>query len=256
MRVLSLGAGVQSSTLLLMGCEGEERIDAAVFADTGWEPRAVYEHLAYLEERARAAGIPVYRVSEGNLREDALEASRRSASMPLHIANQDGTKGQLRRQCTSEYKIKPIRRLLRSMGVTRGQPADLLIGISLDECHRMRDSGVQYLRNTYPLIDHAMTRQDCLTWLRRRGYPTPPKSSCIGCPFHGDAYWRELREGSAEEWADAVAFDGAVRRMTRIDGEAYLHASLRPLGEVDLRSPQERGQIDLFGEECWGVCGV
>ena len=38
--MLSLGAGVQSSTLLLMAREGELELDAAVFADTRWEPAA------------------------------------------------------------------------------------------------------------------------------------------------------------------------------------------------------------------------
>ena len=33
-------------------------------------------------------------------------------------------------------------------------------GISLDEWHRMRDSGVRYTRNVYPLVDRRMTRRD------------------------------------------------------------------------------------------------
>lgn len=38
MRILSLGAGVQSSTLALMAEHGEiEKPDYAIFADTGWE---------------------------------------------------------------------------------------------------------------------------------------------------------------------------------------------------------------------------
>ena len=42
-RFLSLGAGVQSSTLALMIAHGElEPVDAAIFADTGWEPKKVY----------------------------------------------------------------------------------------------------------------------------------------------------------------------------------------------------------------------
>ena len=42
-RFLSLGAGVQSSTLALMIANGElEPVDSAIFADTGWEPRKVY----------------------------------------------------------------------------------------------------------------------------------------------------------------------------------------------------------------------
>jgi 3'-phosphoadenosine 5'-phosphosulfate sulfotransferase (PAPS reductase)/FAD synthetase len=46
LRVLSLGAGVQSTTLALMAAHGEiEPPHCAIFADTGWEPRAVYDHL-------------------------------------------------------------------------------------------------------------------------------------------------------------------------------------------------------------------
>ena len=50
LRVLSLGAGVQSTTLALMAAHGEigPMPDCAIFADTGWEPKAVYEHLAWL----------------------------------------------------------------------------------------------------------------------------------------------------------------------------------------------------------------
>lgn len=48
LRILSLGAGVQSTTLALMAAHGEigAMPDCAIFADTGWEPKAVYEHLA------------------------------------------------------------------------------------------------------------------------------------------------------------------------------------------------------------------
>ena len=39
LRILSLGAGVQSTTLALMAAHGEvEAPDCAIFADTGWEP--------------------------------------------------------------------------------------------------------------------------------------------------------------------------------------------------------------------------
>ena len=52
-KVLSLGAGVQSSCLALMAERGEyglSKPDFAIFADTGWEPPAVYEHLEWLKE--------------------------------------------------------------------------------------------------------------------------------------------------------------------------------------------------------------
>lgn len=51
--VLSLGAGVQSTTMLLMAAAGElEPLpELAIFADTGWEPATVYEHLDWLARR-------------------------------------------------------------------------------------------------------------------------------------------------------------------------------------------------------------
>src|ERR1700716_1219223 len=62
--ILSLGAGVQSSTLALMSVGGFlpasfSRPVAAVFADTGWEPAAVYAHLRRLIDLVGKA-LPVY----------------------------------------------------------------------------------------------------------------------------------------------------------------------------------------------------
>lgn len=50
MRIISLGAGVQSTTMALMAAHGAitPMPDCAIFADTGWEPIAVYDHLRWL----------------------------------------------------------------------------------------------------------------------------------------------------------------------------------------------------------------
>jgi hypothetical protein len=255
LRVLSLGAGVQSSTLLLMAVHGEERIDRAIFADTQWEPREVYDWLGGLQLAAGYAGIPVETVTAGSLRDDAV-ASRRFASMPLHVRNTSGDGGMLRRQCTKEYKVRPIQRRLRELGATAKTPTTLVIGISRDEAQRMKPSRVRYVEHAYPLVDRRMTRHDCVRWLEAHGYSVPPKSACIGCPFMDNARWREMKERRPTEWADAVAFDATVRHMTRIDGEAFLHRSLVPLPMVDLSTPQDRGQIEMFDAECTGLCGV
>ena len=66
LRVLSLGAGVQSTTLALMAAHGEigPMPDCAIFADTGWEPKAVYEHLAWLGS-LNVLPFPIHIVSAG-----------------------------------------------------------------------------------------------------------------------------------------------------------------------------------------------
>ncbi|MGW4663232.1 hypothetical protein [Streptosporangium sandarakinum] len=250
LRLLSLGAGVQSTALLLLACDGAiPKFDAAIFADTGWEPRAVYEHLGRLEEHAATYGIPVYRVSSGNIRDDALDPEHRFASMPLYVLNQDGSDGMARRQCTSEYKLKPIKAKARELlgyphptPVPKGVYAETAIGISLDEIGRARDSDVKYLRNVFPLLDLKWTRKDCERYLRSVGWGSTAKSACIGCPYHGNRQWRQIRDESPEEWADAVAFDAAIRNGSAranaagkdLRGSMFLHRSRVPLGEAPI----------------------
>src|ERR1039457_3883021 len=169
--VVSLGAGVQSSALALMAAEGRfgASPELAVFADTGWEPAAVYAQLDWLTEQLP---YPVERVSAGNIRDEAVAAAERHggrfASMPLHLLNRDGTKGQLRRQCTKEYKLAPIRRRLRALGLDY---VEMWLGISLDEWQRMKPSGLQWIENRWPLIEAKLTREDCKAWLAERGMP-------------------------------------------------------------------------------------
>ena len=82
-RVLSLGAGVQSTTLALMAAVGEiERPAAAIFADTQWEPEAVYRHLDWLEA---LLPYPVLRVTQGNIRQAIRD--RHPQRVPLDEAD-------------------------------------------------------------------------------------------------------------------------------------------------------------------------
>lgn len=306
LEVLSLGAGVQSSTVLLMSCRGElPKLDAAVFADTQWEPKAVYAHLKWLTEEAGLYDIPVLTATAGNLRADAIRFRREggrnpnperraaayNASMPLFVRNPDGTQGIINRQCTSEYKIDVVERVIRRqlLGLAKGQraPAGAVrhwFGISADEVYRKRTSPNRWQTFYYPLIDtlesprrdtlfgRGYDRRDCLDWFARR-YPgrTLPRSACVGCPFHTDAEWAEMRASRPEEWADAVAFDAEIRAADaalqadgthpalkgRLVGLPYLHRQMVPLDQVVLRPKDARAALQYgMGNECAGVCGV
>ncbi len=132
---------------------------------------------------------------------------------------------------------------------------DQWFGISYDEWRRVRRSRVAYIINRYPLVDRRMTRQDCVAWLKAHGYRVPPKSACLGCPYHSDPTWRELKRRSAAEWQETVAFDRTIRLgLPGVWGEAFLHRSLIPLDLVDFRTGEERGQMQLFSwdDECSG----
>lgn len=151
--VLNLGAGWQSTRILLASCRGElPKFDAAVFADTQWEPKAVYHHLEWLKGHAEKAGIPLIVVTRGDLRADGIEFrekrassdNKRFASIPVFVKNLNGTQGRVRRQCTREYKIDAvdgwIRRVLLGLEKRQRWPAGVLVrqwfGISDDESRR------------------------------------------------------------------------------------------------------------------------
>jgi len=266
MKILSLGAGVQSSTILRMSIKGElPKLDGAIFADTQWEPSQVYAHLEILETEAKTAGIPIYRVTRGNLRETVLNTKTGHwPRPPFYVKNPDGSRGLAHRQCTGDYKLDVIRKQMRLItGITshmrpKGPVIEQWIGISLDEAHRMKPAKEIWIESKWPLIDLRMKRGDCLEWNKKNGFSEPPRSACIGCPFHSDHEWRNIKD-NPEQWADACDFDQKIRQSERnigLKGEFYLHGQLVPLSDVDLSTPEDHGQLNMFGNECEGLCGV
>lgn len=277
LRVLNLGAGVQSTTLLLMMVLGQiEPARVAIFADTQWEPPQVYRHLEWLEREAEAAGIELRRVTKGSLRVHAttgIPAKTRPGNhfctLPVFVTTSTGGKGLAPRQCTHDYKIRPIQReIKRLLGLRPRQhwpttPAvQQVFGISYDEPDRVRRPTEPWTVFEYPLVDRKMTRADCLDWLARH-YPgrEVPRSACVGCPFHTNAEWRRVKTDPVL-WADAVEADRLIRKVgrDRTPSEAFLHRSMVPLefadlGEGDLETERLASPHGMRNE-CQGMCGV
>ncbi|WP_406439157.1 hypothetical protein OHB14_51345 [Streptomyces sp. NBC_01613] len=96
--------------------------------------------------------------------------------------------------------------------------------------------------NSGPSIDLNWSRADCIRYLSSIGLADTPESSCLGCPFHGNQQWRNIRDTSPQEWADVVAFDAAIRQGNaranasgnRLLGQAFLHRSRVPLSQAPI----------------------
>ena len=198
---------------------------------------------------------------------------------PFFTANADGSHGMLRRECTSNYKIKPIQRRIKEL---LGRPVDKPIrsaeplacswlGISADEWMRVKPSDVRWLAKRHPFIDRATkdgpepherwkSRQDCIDWLARHDYPIPPRSACTFCPYRSAAEWEALR-ADPEDWNEAVAIDRLIRDIPaheraglRKGGRLYVNVNRRPLEELETGAAV--GQPDLWAGECEGMCGI
>lgn len=271
LNVLSLGAGVQSSTLLEMSLLGElPRYDLVLFADTGNEPRAVYNHVQYLQSKALAEDIDFRIVSKGTRIQDDAHSGK-FYSMPLWIKH-NGKISAMRRQCTREYKITPtdseiLDYLLlcgwakvNTRGLRRVQPGirvHVHIGISTDEMHRVSASETRWKIKRYPLIEMGVDRVTCIKWLKSHSVNVPPKSSCVVCPYHEDDYWLSL---DPDEFKEACEFDDYIRtpefkRHSKIVGDAYLHRSGTPLREVVLAERVKSHNSSLLAETIYQKCG-
>lgn len=277
LHVISLGAGVQSSTMALMAAAGEitPMPDCAIFADTHHEPRAVYEWLEWLTPKLP---FPVHRVSKGDLWKAATTVRRTKdgqrtyikTGIPIFFTSSEGglttRKGIGKRHCTRDFKVDVINRKVKELvGLKRASKstpvlATTWIGISADEASRATTpSRKPWITKRYPLLELDMDRADCLEWMSDHGYPTPPRSACIFCPFHDDNSWLAL---DPEELFRVAAMEKqiqtAYKEASAIKGVPYFHESRVPILQVKFQPTTKATsrQRRLFGAECEGMCGV
>ena len=268
-RILSLGAGVQSTDLLLRALRGEfdHKPDYAIFSDTGNEPKGVYKHLAWLTDYVRKHyAFEIVVTSKGDIYHDALNyvngITSRSDGIPFHLRGENGEKGILRRQCTYGYKIQPIRKYIKKDKLPgRQNRIELWLGISYDERQRMKEPEVKWLTHRYPLVEKRLTRADCLANFETHNLPKPSRSSCAICPYHSNEYWAWLKDSDPQAFNDAVRFDEQIRRYPQIKSNCFLHWKGIPLKEAVDQYIQEKQQDELAHlpeliDECDGICGV
>ncbi len=285
LRVLSLGWGVQSWTLAAMAALGElDPFDYAIHADTTHEAAATYAHAEkwtpWLEER----GVQVVTVLANRpdvVREDwsasilipAFTITEQPADESPYAQGErtrlEYKTGQVKRQCTHDWKIMPIRRFIRTKLPRRPSPSSVISiqGISLDEFTRMRDSDVQYIEHSYPLVDRRMTRADCVQWLQERRLDVPVKSACVFCPYRSLGQWKRLKQAGGTDWDKAVAVDTMIR-YKRQSGAGkpghevqrgitlYVHPARKPLPEAvvipeDFGAEQMEFEMPCDGGTCW-----
>lgn len=287
--IISLGAGVQSSTMALMASEGlvAPFPVGGIFADTQREPLSVYRWLSFLcgvEVKFRSNGRPyvepgrymagrlnfqVHIVTAGDIGADALRVRERKdkkgswvrSGVPHYTTNQDGSAGHGPRQCTHDFKLVPIAREQRViMKEAVAKHAIIWIGISTNEISRCKDSRVRYATHRWPLIELNKSRHDCEQWLKSRGLKAP-RSACEFCPYHSDAEWRRLKTEEPFHFDAAASFErdyqAAKAQTVRLKWFVpWLHPKRIPLDKIDFSTEEERGQVNLFNNECEGMCGV
>jgi hypothetical protein len=258
-----------------MAVEGQLRFDVAIFADTQDEPDSVYAHLDWLET---LSGPTILVRTAGRLGDDLIHGrnstGQRFASIPAFTKSAEGKVGKVRRQCTSEYKIRVCERTIRRELVglkpyQRMPPGTTVVqyfGISKDEeirAIRAKDRflGLKWCRPEYPLLDLGWSRRDCGEYLRGRVPHPVPKSACVFCPFKTNQAWKELKATDPAGWRRAVEVDNALRAEgsvcnRKLDQQLYVHRSCVPLEVIDFDRLAPSTLDPMTVGECHGMCGV
>ena len=86
--------------------------------------------------------------------------------------------------------------------------------------------------------------------MQKHGFPMPPRSACVYCPYKSNLEWRETLKD-----AKAMALISQVERLLIPRGE-FLHKSGVAICDVDFSTDEDHGQQMMFGNECEGLCGV
>ena len=236
--VISYGGGIQSTALVVLAMRERWVIDEVVYVDlVDAESPATREYVARFRDWLRERGRDVT-VIERNMYQDMLD-NPGFTPVPWHGRRE---KFMLSRQCTRQYKVTPLTRYLYDR--YPGDCIRLMLGISVDEYHRMRDSSAARIEHVYPLVDRRLTRWQCRDIIERAGLAAPSKSSCWFCPYRSiSSQWALVRRYPYLR-AMARALEDRINTERRRRGRDEI---------VVLRSDAEVEQVD-FCEA--GFCDV
>ena len=208
-----MGAGVQTTAMLLYYPD-RYRNGWIIFADTGDEMPETYWYVDnYLKPFC----------DKNNLKWKTVK-SYKANSLREYFFKKKALPLRMTRECTREFKVRPINRFMREMGARPKDPFFLDIGFSMDEALRANLNTryeIKSIKKLFPLLDDKLTRKDCEKIITDYGWPLPVKSGCDWCIFKNRASFRKLAMERPERFKQIVEFeenDSKFPKYTLIKG--------------------------------------
>lgn len=275
MKILSCGAGMQSTALALMSCEKKKYGDdiypevpiygAILFCDLGEEPRWVYDQVYFIQCACEDVGIPFY-VLESNLHSHYVEnfGKSRVVSIPFWTIDESGKKGKMMRNCTLDYKINVMQKFIRSnlLGYKKGQRTrnedlkahEMHLGFSVEEKHRCKDNPHKMFVNKFPLCDMNLERKDNYAYIKDVWGLETKASACTFCPFHRNYFFKHLKANYQEEYKKLIEFDDLLeigQPNTKIRSKLYISRSRKRIKDLNEDDFNDKETFDYKGEQIW-----
>ena len=272
MKILSFGAGTQSTALALMACDNADMnkpvlhtavpiYDAVIFCDLGLEPPWVMQQVEFTRRACEAVGIPFY-VLDTPLYRDFMEnfGERRTISVPWWTLKEDGHKSKMPRNCTIDYKIEAISKFVRweLLGYRKGQrlrPEDVKahemhMGFSAEEKQRCKENPNRLFVNRFPLVEMGLTRADNYKCILEEWGLDTKASACAFCPFHRNYFFQYIKEHEPKTYAAVIGVDNLLRDKNPkppMDSDLFISRSRKRIADLTLE--------DCADAECFEYCG-
>ena len=275
MKILSCGAGMQSTALALISCaqaHGEvrypqvPRYDAVIYCDLGIEPAWVPEQVQFIEQACREAGIPFY-ILQSDLYQDYMRnfGSSRVSAMPFWTLNADDKPGKImRRSCTVDYKIIMIQKFVRyyMLGYRPRQwlrsedtgAHELHIGFSAEERTRSFPSQHKMFVNKFLLIEMGWERKDTYRYNLEEWGLDSKASACLICPYHKNYFFHYIQRNYPDDYASVVDFDEMLAKrqpMSRIRNRVFLSRSRKRIRELTCQDCDDAQTFEYRGRQLW-----
>ena len=274
LKILSCGAGMQSTALALMSCENKKHgivypeipvYDLIVFCDMGWEPDWVYEQVEFIKKACEDCGI-TFKILETDLYGDYIEkfGVRRVASIPFWSVDANGKKGKMRRQCTIDKKIVAIQKYVRYeiLGYKFRQKCkkedkgrhEMHIGFSKEEEHRVFESMNPMFVTKFPLVDMGLTRADNYKYILEEWGIETKASACSYCPFHRNYFFQHIKEHCPDCYKAVVNLVNVLEERqpgSQIRSKLYISRSRKRIADL---TPEECMDAETFlyrGKPIW-----
>lgn len=274
MKILSCGAGMQSTALALMSCEkkmGKKDYplvpvyDAIIYCDLGKEPPWVYRQVEFIRKACEKCGIPFY-ILDTPLYDNYKEnfGKKRVSSIPFWTIDENGKKAKMLRLCTIDHKIAAIQKFCRLnlLGYhphqrTRKEDLgahEMHIGFSAEESRRATESRHPMYVNRFPLIEMGLTRADNYKYIKEVWGLETRASACNICPFHRNYFFKHLRENHPADYQDVVSMDELLEKnqpLTKIKSKLFISRSRKRITDLTDEECCDAETFEYCGCQIW-----
>ncbi len=241
-KIISFSGGVESTTMCVLFGGSTD----AVFADTGFEHKEVYEQIEKVQKWGREFHRPDFTIHK---------VQSRHGTLPNRIVSQHYYPSFTSRYCTREFKIEPIDKFLEQY---KENKCELMIGLNYSERNLRKGNhgNKHWIKISYPLIQHGLNRNACYVILDKvklnPNYPSHMKrGGCIGCYYKSLNSYMSMAINAPDEFAIVEKLE-ADFNADRSEGSVYfkiLGSAEKPSMPEIKRRALKKKSLNLFKDD-------